>query len=126
MSLEEPQNFENRRDSIRAARIVTVRHRLVRHKGRKVSSPWQISMTENMSVSGLLFVSAINYEQDDTVEVEVVMSGMLDLFKGYGQVVRSILKEGGYYHVALKYVDLKEAPKVKKRSAKRIIRKSPG
>jgi hypothetical protein len=123
MSLEQPENFDDRRDSIRAARIVTVKHRRVQHKGQKVEGTWQVSMTENMSVSGLLFVSAFVYEQDDLVELEVVMSGMVDLFKGYGQVIRSIHHKGGHYHVAVKYVDLKAMPKSKTRSAKRIIKK---
>jgi hypothetical protein len=121
MSLEQPENFQDRRDSIRAIRIVTVKHRLVKHNGKKVSSPWQMSTTENMSLSGLLFVSAITYEKGDLIEVDVVMSGILDIFKGYGEVVRSSLQKGGHYHVALKYVDLK-AP-TKTRSAKRITKK---
>ena len=122
MSLEQPNNFEDRRDSIRAARIVTVKHRLVKHKGKKVSKPWQMSLTENMSLSGLLFVSATSYEKKDLIEVEVVMSGLLDLFKGYGEIVRSVLHKSGYYHVAIKYVDLK--PRTKTRSAKSVLKKS--
>ncbi|MBF0489330.1 MAG: hypothetical protein HQL15_01755 [Candidatus Omnitrophica bacterium] len=122
MSLEQPVNYEERRDSIRAQRIVTVRHRLVKHNGRKVSSPWQVSLTENMSLSGLLFVSAIPYEKEDWIEVDVVMSGILDIFKGYGQVIRSTLHNAGYYYVAIKYVDLKS--RTKTRSAKKIISKT--
>ncbi len=121
MSLEEQRNFEERRDSIRAHRIVTVKHRRVQHKGRKVSDKWQLALTENMSLSGLLFVSAIDYEKDDVIEVEVVMSGLLDLFKGFGQVVRSIRQKAGHSHVAIKYIQLK--PKTKNRSAKSILKK---
>ena len=121
MSLEHVSNFEERRDSLRARRIVTVKHRLVKHKGHKVSGEWQISLTENMSLGGLLFVSAVAYEKGDSIEVEVVMSGILDIFKGYGEVVRSVVRKSGYYHVAIKYVDLK--PNVKTRSAKSILRK---
>ena len=123
MSLEPSMNFEDRRDSIRAVRIVTVKHRRVQHNGHQVDGTWQVSMTENMSVSGLLFVSAFIYEKDDLIELEVVMSGMVDLFKGYGRVIRSTHHKGDHYHVAVKYVDLKEMPKPKTRSAKRIIKK---
>ena len=118
MSLERSPNYEERRDSIRADRIVTVKHRLVKHKGRKVSSPWQMSLTENMSLSGLLFVSAIAYGKDDLIELEVVMAGILDLFKGFAQVVRSVRHKAGHYCVAVKYVDLKSKTKTKTRSVK--------
>ena len=115
MSLEQPY-VEERRDSIRAKRIVSVRYRLVKRQGRKASGPWQVSLTQDMSASGLLFVSAINYDKGDWVEVQVVMSGILDIFNGFGQVVRSTRQKGGFYYVAIKYVDLKS--KIKTRSAK--------
>ena len=122
MSLEQSQSNEERRDSVRAKRIITVRHRLVKHAGRKVSSPWQMSVTEDMSLSGLLFVSAIPYEKGDLVEVEVVMSGILDIFNGYGEVVRLSHSKGKHYYIAIKYVDLKH--KTKPRSAKSLLGKS--
>jgi len=99
--------FEERRDSIRAKRIITVRHRLVKHKSRKVDSMWQLATTENMSLSGLLFVSALEYHPGDIIELQVVMSGVLDIFNGYGKVIRAIRNKGGYYQVGVKYVDLK-------------------
>ena len=114
------KSFEERRDSVRASRIITVRHRLVKHKGKQVESMWQLSTTENMSLSGLLFVSALPYEADDIVELNVVMSGVLDIFNGFGQVMRTSRNKGGYYHVGVKYVDLKS----KKRSAKTILKNS--
>ena len=122
MGLDQSSINQERRDSIRAKRIVTVRHRLFKHKGKKVSSPWQISMTEDMSFSGLLFVSAIEYEAGDIVEIEVVMSGLLDIFNGFGLVVRREKRKGGFFHVAVKYIDLKTKPK--SRSAKRISKAS--
>ena len=111
------QMLEERRDSIRAKRIITVRHRLVKQKGRKVDSMWQLATTENMSLSGLLFVSATTYHPDDIIELQVVMSGVLDIFNGYGKVVRVSRNKGGYYHIGVKYVDLKP----KSRSAKSIL-----
>jgi len=100
-------SFEERRDSIRAKRIITVRHRLVKHNNRKVDSIWQLATTENMSLSGLLFISALTYQVGDIIELQVVMSGILDIFNGYGKIVRSSRNKGGHYHVAVKYVDLK-------------------
>ena len=114
------KSFEERRDSVRAVRIITVRHRLVKHKGRKVESPWQLSTTQNMSLSGLLFVSAYAYAVGDTVELQVVMSGVLDIFNGYGEVMRVLYNRGGHYHVGVKYVDLKQ----KNRFAKSLLKPS--
>ena len=111
-------SFEERRDSVRAPRIITVRHRLVKHKGRKVESMWQLSTTENMSLSGLLFVSALPYGAGDVVELQVVMSGVLDIFNGYGEVMRVLHNKGGHYHVGVKYVDLKP----KNRAAKTLLK----
>jgi len=109
--------FDERRDSIRAKRIITVRHRLIKRKSRKVNSIWQLATTENMSLSGLLFVSALSYQVDDVIELQVVMSGVLDIFNGYGKVVRVNKNKSGYYQVAVKYVDLKS----KRRPAKTLI-----
>ena len=114
------KNFEERRDSVRAPRIITVRHRLVKHKGRKVESQWQLATTENMSLSGLLFVSAFAYAVGDVVELQVVMSGILDIFNGYGQIMRVLHNRGGHYHVGVKYVDLQQ----KNRSAKSLLKPS--
>jgi len=115
------RDFEERRDSVRAKRIITVRHRLVERNGKKVSdSMWQLSTTEDMSLSGLLFVSAIAYEAGDVLELQVVMSGVVDIFNGYGQVARSSRTKGGVYHVGIKYVDLKP----KKRAAKNFNARS--
>ncbi len=110
-------SFEDRRDSVRTKRIITVRHKLVRHNNRKVDSMWQLATTENMSISGLLFVSALPYHLGDVIELQVVMSGILDIFNGYGKVVRSSRNKSGYYHVAVKYVNLK----FQRRPAKTVL-----
>ena len=78
---------------------------------------WQLATTENMSLSGLLFVSVLAYHPGDIVELQVVMSGVLDIFNGFGKVIRASRNKGGYYHVAVKYVDLKS----KRRPAKSML-----
>ncbi len=100
-------SFEERRDSVRVKRIVTVHHRLVKHNNRNVNSTWQLATTEDMSLSGLLFVSTLVYQPGDIVELRVVMSGVLDIFNGFGKVVRTSRNKAGYYQVGVKYVDLK-------------------
>jgi hypothetical protein len=113
--------FEERRDSVRAKRIITVRHKLVKHLNRKASSMWQLAMTENMSLSGLLFVSVIQYQPGDIIELQVVMSGVLDIFNGYGKVIRASRNKGGYYHIGVKFVDLKS----RRRPAKTLLACAP-
>ena len=106
-----------RRGSLRARRIVTVRHRLFKRNSKKISSDWILSTTENMSATGLLFNSPLGYKLNDVIEVQVVMSGILDIFNGYGKVVRVENKRGGYYHIALHYVGLKP----RRRNAKTLM-----
>ncbi len=113
-------SFDERRDSIRAKRIITVRHRLIKHNSRKVDSMWQLATTENMSLSGLLFISALAYHPGDIIELQVVMSGVLDIFNGFGKVIRSTRNKSGYYQIGVKYVDLK----TKNRPAKTVLSSS--
>jgi len=108
--------YEERRDSVRIKRIITVRHRLIKHNSRHVNSIWQLATTQNMSLSGLLFVSALAYHAGDIIELQVVMSGILDIFNGFGKVIRASRNKGGYYNVGVKYVDLKS----KRRPAKTV------
>ena len=104
-----PKNypFQERRDSVRVGRIITVRHRLFRRRKGKADPAWQLAVSENISLCGLLFVSALAYQAGDIIELGVAMPGLLDIFKGYGKVVRIRRNKSGYYQVAVKYVDLK-------------------
>ena len=105
-------NVDERRRSIRAQRILSIRHRLHRRGNQTFDLPWYVSLTENMSVNGVLFNSAAFYQKDDILEVEVVLSGVLDIFRGYGRVVRVDKKESGVvYAVALTLIDLKNKGK---------------
>ena len=100
-------NNQERRDSVRVKRIVTVRHRLHKRDNKKREDIWQLATTEDMSYSGLLFTSVLPYKAGDILELQVVMSGILFLFNGYGRVMRvSASKKQGYW-IAIKYVDLK-------------------
>ena len=97
-----------KREYVRAKRILSVRHRLVKRKGKPMYDFWYLSTTEDMSVNGLLFTSAMPYQKNDEIELEIVMSGVLDIFRGFGKVVRVQKKESGaFYSVAVQYVDIK-------------------
>ncbi len=103
---------EERRQFVRAKRILSVRHRLHQRKGKQMHEFWYLSTTEDMSLNGLLFTSAMPYQRGDIIEIEIVMSGVLDIFRGYGKVVRVTKKESGaFFKVAVQYVDIKGKPK---------------
>lgn len=122
-------NFHERRDSIRVKRIVTVRHRLHKRDNKKREDIWQLATTQDMSYSGLLFTSALPYKMGDMVELEVVMSGVLSLFNGYGKVVRVSEDQSDFYLIAVRYVDLKyrhrDAKSLIKSQRKKVVKSSP-
>lgn len=108
------QILEDRRQAIRAQRILSIQYRVVSSKSRSIDKHWHLSTTHDMSATGLSFLSDIVYRIDDVLELHVVMSGVLDVFKGYGQVVRIDKKDtGSFCFVAVKFV---QSPRVTPRS----------
>ena len=100
--------FPDRRRGARAKRILSVRHRLHKRKGKPANDTVHLSTTENMSHSGLLFVTTVPYQVNDIIELRVVMSGVLDVFNGYARVARVEKKETGVvYLVGVEYSNLK-------------------
>lgn len=131
-------SIKERRKGVRIKRALCIRHRLYQSGGVQLAKrPWQLSLTVDMSVSGVLFESPTVYEVDDVIELQVTMSGVLDIVKGFGKVVRVHHNhEAEPYMIAVQYLELepreKEVDSVKKeksfssqikekrRSAKRI------
>ena len=82
------------------------------------------------SLGGLAFFSDIEYRAGDIIEIHVVMSGILDIFKGFGKVIRVERKKTGvYFLIAVKFLEsakqrraktYKPRAKVQLRSLKRI------
>ncbi len=93
-----------RRKGERVNRVVAVRHRLVKRAGKKDPSEWSLSTTRNMSYSGLLFLSQVPYRKDDIVELQVVMSGIIDIFHGQAQVMRIMEVGSSSFDVGVKYI----------------------
>ncbi len=105
--------IDERRSAIRAKRILSIYHRPTK---KSSASTWHLSTTEDMSLLGLAFTTEQSYTTGEILELRVVMSGVLDIFNGYGTVVRSEKKGGDYYKAAIKFSDLKA-----KRSAKTYL-----
>lgn len=76
-----------RRKGERVNRVVAIRHRLIKRSGLKAASAWSLSTTKNMSHSGLLFLSSIPYRKGDILELQVVMSGIIEIYNGQALVV---------------------------------------
>ncbi|MEW5894549.1 MAG: PilZ domain-containing protein [Candidatus Omnitrophota bacterium] len=78
-----------RRQHIRVPRALAMQYRLKksRQKGADTNT-WHLSMTSDMSANGIAFESAVPFLPGDVLELQVVMSGVLDVVKGHGKVVR--------------------------------------
>lgn len=115
--------IHERRSGERAARVVAVRHRLIKRQAKRIDDVWSLSNTKNMSFSGVLFMSPVEYKQGDLLDLEIVMSGIIDIYRGKAQVIR-VVASGSSFDVAVKYVDvnLKEK-KPAVRDAKAHIKK---
>ena len=99
---------KERRQAARAKRILSIQYRLHKSLIKNADRSWHLSTTHDMSATGLSFLSEVPYLVDDVLELHVVMSGVLDVFKGYGQVVRVERKEtGAFYFIAVRCVDMK-------------------
>ena len=78
-----------RRQHIRVARSLAMQFRLKksRFKGGDTDT-WHLSMTTDMSVGGIAFESSVPFAVTDILELQVVMSGVIDVVKAEGKVVR--------------------------------------
>ncbi len=103
---------EDRRVWLRAKRVLSVQVRLVKSQRKNFDRSWHLTTTYDMSLGGIAFYSDREYRAGETLEVHVLMSGLLDIFKGLVQVVRVERKKGAaHYLVAVKLRN----PKVKPR-----------
>lgn len=110
---------EERRQAIRARRILSIQFRLVKSRRKNADTNWHLSTTHDMSILGISFLSDVPYQIDDVLELQVVMSGILDIFKGHGKVVRVEKKAtGAAFMMAVKFIDKKESSSKAKKSAK--------
>jgi len=109
----------DRRNGVRANRVIAVKHRLIKRGGKKYEPVWSLSTTKNMSVSGILFMSPFEYRQGDHIQLEVVMSGMIDVYNGLAEVVRVLPASYNSFDIAAKYIE----PKPRSRSAKTHLKK---
>ena len=112
------QSVEERRHAIRAKRILSIQYRLAKSKAKDGDKSWHLSTTYDMSVLGLSFLSEVPYYVNDLLELHVVMSGVLDIFKGVGKVVRVDRKESAaFYLIAVKFIENKAITERKRQTS---------
>ena len=120
--------IKERRDCSRATRILSIEYRLYK-SGRQYSDPnWHLSTTEDVSPAGLSFYSDCEYRPGDILDVRVVMSGLLEVFKGQCEVVRAEQKRlGACFFIALRFASFSFGQTAKSTPAgrsKRITKRS--
>ena len=98
------KNFIERRQAVRSRRILSIQFRLFKSKSkRRQDTAWHISTTHDMSATGLSFISDVAYQIGDILELNMVLSGVIDIYKGFGKVVRLEEKNpGSIYFIAVK------------------------
>ena len=106
------QVIEERRHGIRAKRVLSIQYRLLKPKSNHKDKEWYISTTQDMSISGLSFLSEHSFIPGDVIELKVVMSGILDIYNGLAKVVRTERKKtAAYYLVGVKFLGMKAKPR---------------
>jgi len=100
------QSIQERRQAVRAKRVLSIQLRLVKSSRRKnVDRSWCLSTTQDMGIGGVAFYSETEYSPNDILELHITMSGFLDIYKGFGKVSRVERKKtGAYFLTAVKYI----------------------
>ena len=123
--------INERRNFVRAKRILSIEYRLIKTTRKTADKNWHLSTTQDMSVAGLAFYSNFELKAGETIEMHIVMSGILEIFKGAGKVVRVEQKRNTSNYLIAVEIKNKNADKrnaksytesspIKKRSAKKI------
>jgi len=104
------QAIGERRRHSRVKRILSVQFKLVKSKRKGADRSLGLSTTEDLSSGGLSFYTDREYCAGDILDVHVIMSGILDIYKGYGEVVRVDRKESGVcFLAAIKFIGKEQA-----------------
>lgn len=100
------QAFIERRNAVRAKRVLSIEYRLVKSRKRLIDKTWGLSTTQDMSIEGLAFYADREFCVSDVLEIRVTMSGVLDIFNGFCRVVRTYQKKNAaFYFIAVKLLE---------------------
>ena len=116
--------IKERRGYSRAKRILSIEYRLYKSRRQPTDQEWHLSTTEDISPESLSFYSDYEYHPGDILDVRVVMSGLLEVFKGQGEVTRVEQKRlGECFFIALRLAGQDARRRPGERS-KRVAKKS--
>jgi len=104
-----------RRKFTRAKRVLSIEYRLHQSKRKTADKSWGLSTTHDMSIEGFTFFTDRDYRVGDILQMRVIMSGTLDIFKGLAKIIRVERRSiSSHLFVAVKLL----SEKTKKRPAK--------
>ncbi len=116
------QALSERRRHIRAKRILSIQFKLAKGQKRRVDRSLGLSTTQDLGAGGLSFYTDREYCAGDILDLHIIMSGVLDIYKGQAQVVRiGRKKSGACFLAAVKFIEKEQTQKRnrKYRSVKR-------
>jgi len=120
MTLTKKQ-FIERREAVRAKRVLSLQYRLVKSRRQVSDGHWYLSTTHDMSAKGMAFLSEVSYRVGDVLELHTVMSGVIDVIKGYGRVVRVVEKgRQAAFLIAVDFIARPAKKQTKPRPAKKL------
>ena len=109
-----------RRKHIRAKRVLSIQYRIIKSRRKVPDKEWHLSTTYDMSLGGLSFYSDVELKKGETLEIKVVMSGLLDVYKGTAKVVRIEKKKtGAHFLVGIKLIAATSSRRAKSYSTKK-------
>ncbi len=119
-------NFLERRSWVRAKRVLSIEVRVVRTGRVKADRSWYLTTTQDMSLGGLSFYADREYLVGEAIELQVIMSGILDIFKGFAEIVRIEKKEGAaHFLVAVKFIDKSLAHRISLKKITTPVKSTP-
>ena len=85
-----------RRKFERAERVLSIEFRLV-SQAKSRDHAWRVAMTSDISRGGVSFYTDARLKKGDTIEMKIVMSGMIEIYSGHAQVIRAEKRPSAVY-----------------------------
>ncbi len=115
--------LKERRLCLRTQRILSIEYRLKKGRLKNADRSWHLSTTHEISLGGVSFYSDYEYHTGDVLEIQVAMSGVINVFRGFGKIVHVQHKQmAASYLVAVKFTVGESQPKMRGMRQSRIPR----
>ncbi len=115
--------LKERRLCLRTQRILSIEYRLKRGQLKNADRSWHLSTTHEICLGGVSFYSDYEYHTGDVLEIHVAMSGMINVFRGFGKIVHVQHKQmAASYLVAVQFTADESQPQTRGMRQSRIPR----